>query len=109
MKRLRICAISYLNTAPLMWDFEHGDEDTRGAFDISYTLPSQCAADLAAGVTDIGIIPVAAYASVPGLIILPGSPLHRAVQFAPSFWSARSRWIGFVPLPSILRPLPRWR
>ena len=25
MKRLRISAISYLNTAPLMWDFEHGE------------------------------------------------------------------------------------
>jgi chorismate dehydratase len=82
MKRLRISAISYLNTAPLMWDFEHGDEDTRGAFDISYTVPSQCAADLAAGVADIGIIPVAAYASVPGLIILPGVAIasRRAVR-----------------------------
>jgi chorismate dehydratase len=69
MKRLRISAISYLNTAPLMWDFEHGDAGT--AFDISYTVPSQCAADLAAGVADIGIIPAAAYASIPGLVILP--------------------------------------
>ena len=25
MRRLRISAISYLNTAPLMWDFEHGN------------------------------------------------------------------------------------
>ena len=24
MRRLRISAISYLNTAPLMWDFNHG-------------------------------------------------------------------------------------
>jgi len=70
MKRLRISAISYLNTAPLMWDFEHGDAGT--AFDISYTVPSKCAADLAAGSADIGIIPAAAYASIPGLAILPG-------------------------------------
>ncbi len=70
MKRLRISAISYLNTAPLMWDFEHGDAGT--AFDISYTVPSRCAADLAAGSADIGIIPAAAYASIPGLAILPG-------------------------------------
>lgn len=73
MKSLRISAISYLNTAPLMWDFEHGDEgDTAAAFDISYTVPSKCAADLAAGKADIGIIPAAAYASIPGLVILPG-------------------------------------
>ena len=70
MKRLRISAISYLNTAPLMWDFEHGDAGT--GFDISYTVPSRCAADLEAGSADIGIIPAAAYASIPGLAILPG-------------------------------------
>jgi chorismate dehydratase len=70
MKRLRISAISYLNTAPLMWDFDHGDAGA--GFDISYTLPSRCAADLAAGSADIGIIPAAAYATTPGLVILPG-------------------------------------
>ena len=70
MSRLRISAISYLNTAPLMWDFERG---TAGAaFDISYTLPSQCAAELARGTADIGIIPSAAYATIPSLSILPG-------------------------------------
>src|SRR6202162_1381024 len=73
MKPLRISAISYLNTAPLMWDFEHGDiGNTPAPFDISYTVPSKCAADLAAGKADIGIIPAAAYANIPGLVILPG-------------------------------------
>jgi chorismate dehydratase len=70
MKRLRISAISYLNTAPLMWDFEHGDVGS--AFDISYTIPSRCAADLRDGLADIGIIPAAAYASIPDLAIIPG-------------------------------------
>ena len=70
MKPLRISAISYLNTAPLMWDFEHGEAGK--AFDISYTVPSQCAASLASGAADIGIIPAAAYATIPGLVILPG-------------------------------------
>ena len=70
MKRLRISAISYLNTAPLMWDFEHGS--TGAAFDISYTLPAQCAASLRDGTADIGIIPAAAYCSVPDLAVIPG-------------------------------------
>lgn len=70
MRRLRISAISYLNTAPLMWDFQQG---TAGAdFEISYTIPSQCAAALRAGTADIGIIPAAAYTSIPDLVILPG-------------------------------------
>ena len=80
MERLRISAISYLNTAPLMWDFEHGD--TRANFEVSYTLPSQCAAQLKAGTADVGIVPVAAYAVIPDLAILPGVAIasRRAVR-----------------------------
>ncbi|MFZ0541245.1 MAG: menaquinone biosynthesis protein [Candidatus Sulfotelmatobacter sp.] len=70
MRPLRISAISYLNTAPLMWDFEHGEAGNE--FEISYTLPSACARALQAGTADIGIIPAAAYAQVPGLMALPG-------------------------------------
>jgi chorismate dehydratase len=53
----------------LMWDFEHGPAGAD--FDISYTIPSGCAAALREGTADIGIIPAAAYASIPGLVILP--------------------------------------
>ncbi len=52
-----------------MWDFEHGE--AARDFDISYTLPSACARSLQAGAADIGIIPAAAYAQIPGLSILP--------------------------------------
>jgi chorismate dehydratase len=80
MKRLRISAISYLNTAPLMWDFEHGD--AASAFDISYTIPSQCGASLHEGSVDIGIIPAAAYTTIPSLVILAGVAIasRRAVR-----------------------------
>jgi len=69
MRKLRISAISYLNTAPLMWDFEHGEAGK--SFEITYTLPSACARALAEGTADIGIIPAAAYAQIPDLKILP--------------------------------------
>jgi chorismate dehydratase len=74
MRRLRISAISYLNTAPLMWDFEQGEtrEHLQQQFDVAYTIPSACAEALRTGTADIGIIPVAAYATIPGLAILPG-------------------------------------
>lgn len=80
MRRLRISAISYLNTAPLMWDFEHGD--AARDFDISYTLPSGCARSLAEGTADIGIIPAAAYTQISGLQILPDVAIasRRAVR-----------------------------
>ena len=69
MQGLRISAISFLNTAPLMWDFEHGD--AAKDFSIEYTIPSACAAALAANEADIGIIPAFTYAQIPGLVILP--------------------------------------
>ncbi len=69
MSGLRLSAISFLNTAPLMWDFEHGDAGRD--FEIEYTLPSACAAALAANQADIGIIPAFSYAQIPGLVIIP--------------------------------------
>lgn len=80
MRRLGISAISYLNTAPLMWDFEHSEIGRK--FDVSYTLPSDCARALAAGNADIGIIPAAAYTQISGLQILPDVAIasRRAVR-----------------------------
>ena len=80
MKPLRISAISYLNTAPLMWDFEHGP--ARPEFSVSYTIPSHCAASLLDGSADIGIIPAAAYTTIPNLQVLPGVAIasRRAVR-----------------------------
>jgi len=71
--QLRISAISFLNTAPLMWDFENGDaaDRLRQHFEISYTIPSHCAEQLKEGSADIGIIPVAAYTMIPDLVIVP--------------------------------------
>ena len=69
MSGLRISAISFLNTAPLMWDFEHSDAGRD--FQVEYTVPSACADALAANQADIGIIPAFTYAKIPGLVILP--------------------------------------
>ena len=72
--RLRIAAIGFLNPAPLMWDFEHPPLDAPLArrYQIDRMSPSECAARLAAGTADIGLIPIAALATNPGLRILPG-------------------------------------
>ena len=72
MSRLRVSTISYLNTAPLMWNFEYGSprEELGKQFDVEYTIPSRCAQMLAENTADIGIIPVAAYTTVPDLRIL---------------------------------------
>ena len=82
MSRLKISAISYLNTAPLMWDFEHSGAAASIDFDISYTIPSACAEALGAGTADIGIIPAAAYATIPDLVVIPDVAIaaRRAVR-----------------------------
>ena len=56
-----------------MWNFEHGPRsaELRNDFKIDYTIPSRCAQMLAEGSGDIGIIPVAAYTTIPGLRVLP--------------------------------------
>ena len=56
MGRLRVCAVSYLNTVPLVYGIEHGPQ--RDIFDMKYALPSECADQLASGDSDIGIVPV---------------------------------------------------
>src|SRR5437899_6063942 len=82
MSRLKISSIAYLNTAPLMWDFEHDETGADNNFDISYTIPSACAEALRAGTADIGIIPAAAYATIPDLVIVPDVAIaaRRAVR-----------------------------
>jgi chorismate dehydratase len=72
--RLRIAAINFLNPAPLMWDFEHPPLQAPLAlrYKIDRMTPSECASQLASGAADIGLIPIAALATTPGLRILPG-------------------------------------
>lgn len=57
-----------------MWDFEHPPHSERLAqrYEIHPAMPSQCADELATGTADIGLIPTAAYATTPGLAIIPG-------------------------------------
>ena len=72
--RLRVAAINFLNPAPLMWDFEHPPLSAPLAlrYQIDRMSPSECAARLASEASDIGLIPIAALATTPGLRILPG-------------------------------------
>jgi chorismate dehydratase len=74
VKKLRIAAISFLNPAPLLYDFEHSPHRERLAarYDIHYTLPSQCAAQLASGEADLGLVPIASLPLIPDIAVVPG-------------------------------------
>jgi chorismate dehydratase len=52
---LKVCAVSYLNTVPLVWGFLRGPQ--RGIFDVFFRVPAECADMVAAGEADVGIIP----------------------------------------------------
>ncbi len=72
-KKLVIAAIDFVNPAPLMWDFEHAPlrDELLERYAIVSSTPSECARRLQAGTADIGLVPVAAYAAMPGAMIVP--------------------------------------
>lgn len=69
MNPVRISIVEYLNTAPLVRGFTHGP--LRGKYELSFTVPSQCAEALRSGAVDVAIIPAIEYQRIPGLVILP--------------------------------------
>ena len=69
---LRVSTISFLNPAPLLYNFEHEPTATalRKLYDIHYTTPATCAAELHSGAAGLGLIPIASL--TPELAIVPG-------------------------------------
>ena len=62
--------VEYLNAAPLVWGFTNGP--LAGKYDLSFTVPSQCAEELRGGDADLGIIPSIEYQRMDGVVALPG-------------------------------------
>ncbi len=65
---MRVSAVSYLNTWPLVWGFLHGEQ--RGLYDFRFDLPAVCAQAVAEGDADIGLVPCAEVERL-GLDFLP--------------------------------------
>jgi chorismate dehydratase len=69
-RKLRVCAVSYLNTTPLVWGMIEGPQ--KGLFDLKFRLPAECADELATGAADIGIVPSFELTHL-DLVVLPGA------------------------------------
>lgn len=69
VRKPRVCAVSYLNTAPLVWGALHGPQ--RGELDLSFAIPSICSERVSEGLADIGLVPVIEMARL-GLTPIPG-------------------------------------
>jgi predicted solute-binding protein len=70
VSKLRISIVEYLNTAPLVWGFTDGP--MAGKYDLSFTVPSQCAEALRRGDADVAIIPSIEYQRIENIVALPG-------------------------------------
>ena len=57
-----------------MWDLEHEPARSRllERYAVRYTTPAKCAEQLATGEADLGLVPIAAYATTSGLLVVPG-------------------------------------
>ena len=67
----RLAASSYLNTAPLIWSFQHGTR--AGAVDLlTDRAPARSAELLAARSVDAALVPVIELARIPGVELVPG-------------------------------------
>lgn len=69
---LRVAAISFLNPAPLLHNFQHEPTAStlRSQYVLHYTTPAHCARELHSGAADLGLIPIAEL--TPELAIVPG-------------------------------------
>ncbi len=71
VRRPRIAASSYLNTAPLIWSFQHGSR-RRDVQLITDTAPARCADLLIRGEVEAALVPVIEYQRAVELVIVPG-------------------------------------
>jgi chorismate dehydratase len=68
--KIRVGAVSFLNTRPLVFGLEQSPGD--GRIDLSYDVPSVLASRLAAGELDVALLPVIELARIPNLVVVPG-------------------------------------
>jgi len=71
VRRLRLAAVSFLNARPITYGLERGLVG-RERFELSFDLPSCCAAAVAAGQADLALMPIASYAAAAEMRIVPG-------------------------------------
>lgn len=83
MKPVRLGAVSYLNTKPLV----EGLDERKDLFDLRFDVPAQCAALLHEGRIDVGLIPAIEYLRgdyyiVPDIAITSDGPVASVAVFS---------------------------
>jgi cyclic dehypoxanthinyl futalosine synthase len=82
VRRIRLAAVSFLNTRPITYGIEHGllGQDR---FELGYDLPSRCAAAVKSGDADLALMPLGSFGAseddlrlVPGIAIASRGPVR---------------------------------
>lgn len=68
MTRVKVAAVSYLNTVPFIYGIRHAGNDLRA--DLLLTPPAGCAENIASGNADIALIPVAEIPEIPNIHLI---------------------------------------
>lgn len=76
-----------------MWNFEHppAQQHLLSRYELAYSTPSICAARLASGEADIGLVPIAAYAFNPEMLVIPGCAIAARNRIRSIILVARER------------------
>ena len=56
MHKPKVCAVSFLNTVPLVYGMTEGPQ--RDSVELQFAVPSECAKRVEAGAADIGLVPI---------------------------------------------------
>lgn len=119
-----MCAVSYLNTVPLVWGMLRSpDPAISQAFDLRFALPSACADQLAAGEADIGILPaiemarqkleyfrgtgIACHGPVRSILLVSKVPMNRIATLATDSGSRTSVMLARILLAEKYGAEPR--
>jgi len=92
MRPLRLAAVSFLNARPITHGIETGLVG-RGRFQLTFDLPSRCAAAVTAGEADLALMPIASYGAaaeelrlVPGVAIASRGPVRTVLLMGEVPW-----------------------
>ena len=88
--KIRVDAVGYLNSVPLVWGMLHGPQSQE--VELSFSIPSRCASNIESGLADTGLVPVAEIArqrleTVPGVGIACLGAVRSILLFSRLPWN----------------------
>jgi chorismate dehydratase len=88
MGKIRLSAVSYLNTKPFLYGIQNSQELLQHISELKTDIPSVCATKLMSGEADLGLIPVAVIPELPSPFIVSDycigaeGPVHTVMLYS---------------------------